>query len=76
MATEAQVTKLAKSQGAKFEWEDSNTFSIWLPGKKIWDSGYGVGQVVQEKMDDESWPKFWDDFMAVINAEVIDEVGA
>lgn len=73
MATKAQVIKKAKQQGAKFEWENSETFSIWLPEGKIWDSGYGVGQVVQEKMYDETWPQFWDGFMSVINAPVIDE---
>ncbi len=70
---EIQVKRLATKQGAKFEWEDSRTFSIWLPNGKIWNSGYGIGMVTQEKSDDEPWSKFWSDFMSVIDAEVIDE---
>ena len=73
MSTKTQVTRLATKQGAKFEWESSRTFSIWLPDGKIWNSGYGVGLITQEKDDSETWEQFWSDFLMVINSEVIEE---
>ena len=73
MATKAQVIKLLKQQGAQFEWEPNDTFSAWLPEGKIWDSGYSVGQCVQEKLPGETWADFWNSFMSVINADIVDE---
>ena len=71
MATKAKVIKLLKAQGAEWEWEDALTFSAWLPEHLIWDTGYGSGIVTQEKYEDETWAKFWDDILAVIEGEVI-----
>jgi len=73
MATKAQVIKLLKTQKAEWEVEQRNpfTFSAWLPDGFIWDSGYGMGLVTQELCDDETMSKFWDDIMAVIDADVV-----
>ena len=71
MATKAQVLKLLAKQGAEWEWENSYTFSAWLPEGLIWDSGYDCGLVTQEKDEDEPWSVFWQDIMAVIEADVI-----
>lgn len=77
MATKAKVLKVLKAQGAEWEVEqqDPFVFSAWLPDDKIWNSGYGAGIVTQEKDDSESWSKFWDDILAVVDAPVIDKEG-
>lgn len=73
MATQKSVITLLKKQGAEFEWENPNTFSAWLPDGKIWNSGYGVGQVVDEVDFFDSKSKFWESIMMVIDAEVVDD---
>jgi hypothetical protein len=74
MATKQQVYKLLDKQGAKYEMYEGGAglvFDAWLPAEFIWDSGYGFGIVTQEKDPDETWSKFWDGIMAVVNAPVI-----
>jgi len=78
MATKAKVIKTLEAQGAEWEIEshDPFTFSAWLPEGLIWDSGYGMGLVTQERWeDDEPMSKFWDDIMAVIDADVVPAKG-
>ena len=75
MATKTQVIKLLKKQGAEYEVESNDpfTFSAWLPTVLIWDSGYGCGLTTQELQDGETMADFWDSFLAVIDAEVIED---
>lgn len=76
MATKQRVLALLKKQGATFEWDDARTFSACLPEPLVWDSGFDMGAITQEKYDDETWAQFWDQVMMVIDAPVITKAGA
>ena len=77
MANRTNVLNLLGAQGAEYEEgadSDGNyVFEAWLPDGKMWDSGYGVGIVVQTKEPKETMGHFWDNVLAVINAPVVDQ---